>query len=85
MERFAEYDAGLIPYISKKVRDPSWRSKLAIATRKLADGDIAWLEKNLPSADIRIALVMAGRNQEILEQETERRIPEIEIRQGIAQ
>jgi len=79
MDTFQQSDPGLVPYISKKMRDPGWRSKMAIAMRKLADGDIAAMEKipGINSADIRVAMVMAGRNREVLEEDT--------IRTGVAQ
>jgi hypothetical protein len=67
MEKFTEVGhADIIPYISKKVRDPEWRSKIAIATRRMADGDIELKGMELGSADLRIALVMSGRNEEFV-------------------
>lgn len=68
MERFTELEPGMIPYISKAVRDPKWRSKLAISLRKAADGDITW-KRELGSRDLRVALVMLGRNEQMIEEE----------------
>ena len=66
MERFTEMEAG---YVMKMLRDPEWRSKMAIAVRKMADGDVNVWGKELGSADLRIALVLAGRNEEMIDEE----------------
>lgn len=69
MERFTEIEPGMIPYLSKKIRDPEWRSRIAISLRKMADGDIDILGKELGSRDLRIVMVMAGRNEQMVEEE----------------
>lgn len=41
--------------------NPKIKAGVAIALNKLKQGDIGWLEANLGSAEVRIALAMAGR------------------------
>lgn len=79
VDRFAQSEqwTDIIPFIGKQARNPRWRARMAIAARKAADGDIKWLENNLPSRDIRIALVMAGRNLQTLNQEENRPMPSL--------
>jgi len=53
--------AGLIGAV---LGNPKTKARLAIALNKMKDGDVSWLNKNIGTAEVRVALALAGRNEE---------------------
>jgi hypothetical protein len=82
IEQFEASDKSLIPYLGDALKDPKYRTKIARAARKAASGDIAFLERTLSSADIRVAIAMSGRNLQTLEGGEFDETPVIPIRNG---
>ena len=83
IDAIAKQEPGLAKTINTVLMRPGVMSQIAIGMRRLADGDLGWLEKNLNSAEIRTVLALAGRNQQNLEEENEPL--RIEIRDGVTQ
>jgi hypothetical protein len=71
MNRANDIEPGMGKLINQTMQNPKARSGIAVALNRLAEGDMGWLEKNLNTNQIRVALALAGRNQQTLEEETE--------------
>lgn len=70
IDRVSEMEPGFAKVINSTMRNPKARSQIAIAMKKMADGDMGWAEKNLNTNQIRVALALSGRNEEMLDERT---------------
>jgi len=70
--------------IKKTLLNPRAQARVAMGLERIKKGDLGWLEKNLNSAEIRVALALAGRNQETLQDENTTPM-QIDITDGVAQ
>jgi hypothetical protein len=53
-------DPSAMKMITNTLKVPGFRSKVAIALNRLAEGDMGWLEKNLNTNEIRTVLALSG-------------------------
>lgn len=51
--------------VASALNNPKMQARIAIALNKMKQGDVKWLENNMHLAETRIALSLAGRNEEM--------------------